>query len=153
MGSATVSDNGSDRRAVVRSNDILDTPLDRAFDRVTALAARIFEVPIGVLTVKDDALRRLGSGRGADAEALPSGSGLCAWTIRQEERWLVEDARVDLRTLTDPVVAGQLGLRFHLAIPLHTNDGLDLGTLCVVDREPASRTPAGWQTYRLSVPS
>ncbi len=140
MGLAIVPDSEAGRSAVVRSNN-LDTPLDRALGRVIALAARMFDAPIAVLNVEDVDWRCFESGRGADVEPFPSGSGLCAWTIRHEERWLVEDGRVDPRTLTDPVVAGQLGLRFHLAVPLHTHDGLDLGTLCVVDCDPRQPNP------------
>ena len=37
------------RLAAVRRYDILDTPPDGAFDRVTALAARLFGVPIAII--------------------------------------------------------------------------------------------------------
>ena len=48
----------------------------------------------------------------------------------------IHDAVKDARTLANPLVAGALGLRFYAAAPLRTHDGFNLGTLCVIDREP-----------------
>ncbi len=45
-----------------------------------------------------------------------------------------------MRTLTNPLVSGNLGLRFYAGVPLHTHDGFNLGTLCVLDREPRTVT-------------
>lgn len=50
--------------------------------------------------------------------------------------WEVRDAISDPRTLANPLVTGELGLRFYLGVPLRTHDGHGLGTLCAIDREP-----------------
>lgn len=52
------------------------------------------------------------------------------------------DAAKDVRSLTNPLVAGGFGLRFYLGVPLRTHDGFNLGTLCVIDREPRKVTDA-----------
>ncbi len=49
---------------------------------------------------------------------------------------MVTNAAVDPRTLANPLVAGDLGLRFYAGIPLTVTGGHNLGTLCVIDREP-----------------
>ncbi|MDP9016957.1 MAG: GAF domain-containing protein, partial [Candidatus Eremiobacteraeota bacterium] len=46
--------NEPDRIAAVRRYDILDTPADGTFDRVTSLAAQIFDVPIVLVTIVDE---------------------------------------------------------------------------------------------------
>jgi GAF domain-containing protein len=46
---------------------------------------------------------------------------------------VVEDAVIDPRTLTNPLVAGDFGLRSYAGVPLRTRDGYNLGTLCVLD--------------------
>ena len=48
----------------------------------------------------------------------------------------MENASVDVRTLNNPLVAGEFGLRFYAGVPLTSKDGHNLGTLCVMDREP-----------------
>ncbi|WP_246486441.1 GAF domain-containing protein [Kribbella qitaiheensis] len=66
---------------------------------------------------------------------------MCASAILQGEPWEISNAAVDPRTLLNPLVTGSLGLRFYLGIPLTTNDGHNLGTLCAIDREPRHATP------------
>jgi two-component sensor histidine kinase len=46
------------------------------------------------------------------------------------------DARADMHALATPLVAGEFGLRFYVGVPLRTHDDFNLGTLCVIDREP-----------------
>jgi GAF domain-containing protein len=55
--------------------------------------------------------------------------------------YTVKDAIVDVRTLANPLVAGDLGLRFYAAAPLRTHDGFNLGTLCIIDRKPRNWPP------------
>ena len=62
--------------------------------------------------------------------------GLCASAILQHEPWIIQDARADPRALSNPLVAGELGLQFYAGIPLRTRDGYNLGTLCIIDRQP-----------------
>jgi GAF domain-containing protein len=52
----------------------------------------------------------------------------------------VEDARNDPRTLANPLVASAFGLQFYAGAPLKTHDGFNLGTLCVIDRQPRQVT-------------
>ncbi len=68
--------------------------------------------------------------------------GLCASAILQDDVYIVRDARVDPRTLANPLVAGEFGLQFYAAAPLITRDGFKLGTLCVIDSKPRDITEA-----------
>lgn len=124
------------RMNIVRRYAILDTPPDGAFDRVTALAARLLGTPIAIVSIVDTNRIWFKSHHGLEATEIPRNPGLCASAILQSEAWLVTDARHDPRTLANPLVAGELGLQFYLGIPLVTHDGFSLGTLCVLDTEP-----------------
>ena len=54
--------------------------------------------------------------------------------------WLVSHAAADPRTFANPLVAGEMGLRFYAGVPLTTRDGYHLGTLCVIDQTPRTLT-------------
>jgi len=138
--SALFPPNERERLEAVRRYEILDTPPDGAFDRITALAARIFDVPISIVSIVDSDRIWFKSRHGIDVTEIGRDPGLCASAILQYEPWLVTDAEVDPRTLTNPLVVGELGLRFYAGAPLTTRDGYNLGTLNVIDIEPRELT-------------
>jgi sigma-B regulation protein RsbU (phosphoserine phosphatase) len=127
---------------------ILDTPPDGAFERVTALAARLFEVPIAIVSIVDRDRIWFKSHHGLAVTEVARDSGLCASAILQGEPWIVTDAAIDPRTLANPLVAGALGLRFYLGVPLTTDDGYNLGTLCVIDHKPRTVSDKDVATLR-----
>lgn len=125
-----------DRLAAVRRYDILDSPPDGAFERITALAARRLRVPIAIISIVDEDRIWFKSHHGLSVEQIDREPGLCSSAIMGDTPYLVEDARSDPRSLANPLVAGDFGLRFYAAVPLATSDGHNLGTLCVIDKEP-----------------
>lgn len=122
--------------AAVKRYDILDTPPDGAFDRITAIAARRFDVPISIISIVDHDRIWFKSRHGLEVEQIGRDPGLCASAILSAEPHILVDALVDSRSLTNPLVAGEFGLRFYAGVPLRTSDGHNLGTLCVLDRVP-----------------
>ena len=124
------------RMAAVRRYDILDTPPDGAFDRITAIAARRFDVPIAIISIVDNDRIWFKSHHGLDAPEIGRDPGLCASAILSPEPHVVSDARRDPRSLANPLVAGDFGLGFYIGVPLRTSDGFNLGTLCVIDKAP-----------------
>ena len=128
--------NEAERLAAVRRYDILDSPPDGAFDRITALAARRFGVPIAIISIVDEDRIWFKSHHGLPVKQIDRAPGLCASAILGDTPYLIEDARSDPRSLANPLVAGDFGLRFYAAVPLTTSDGHNLGTLCVIDKEP-----------------
>ena len=131
-----------ERLAAVHRYAILDTPADGAFDRLTSLAARLFDVPISIISIVDHDRIWFKSHHGIDAEQIDREAGLCASAILHHEPWLVSDAKIDPRTLANPLVCGELGLRFYAGIPLKTWDGYNLGTFNIIDVEPRELTAA-----------
>lgn len=135
------------RIAAVHSFDILDTPPDGTFDRIAALAARTFGVPIGIVSVVDTDRIWFKARHGLPhVEQIDREPGLCASAILHEGPWVVTDAKVDPRTLTNSLVAGEFGLRFYAGVPLTTSEGFNLGTLCVLDTAPREVTDAELET-------
>jgi serine/threonine protein kinase len=124
------------RLDIVRRYDVLDTPPDDAFDRITAIAARVLEAPIALVTIVDEDRIWFKSHHGLDLLQIDRDPGLCSSAVMQGAPWVVEDARFDPRTLANPLVAGSFGLQFYVGVPLTTREGYNLGTLCVLDFEP-----------------
>lgn len=124
------------RLRALRRYDILDTPPDGAFDRVTSLAARLFDVPIAIVSLVDRDRIWFKSKKGVNVDTIGRDPGLCASAILQNGPWLLKDASIDPRSMTNPLVVGELGLRFYLGVPLRTFDGYNLGTLCIIDQKP-----------------
>ncbi|MCC3295089.1 protein kinase [Arthrobacter sp. zg-Y411] len=133
--------NEAQRMDAVRRYELLDTPPDGAFDRVTALAARIFNVPVAIVSVVDTDRIWFKSHHGTEVTEIGRDPGLCASAILQDGVYVVGDARQDPRTLSNPLVAGEFGLQFYAGVPLETSDGYNLGTFCILDTVPRRFSP------------
>jgi GAF domain-containing protein len=136
-------ENEQERLAAVHRYGILDTPKDGAFDRITRLAAAILDMPIAIVTIVDHDRIWFKSAEGLEGvEEIGRDPGLCASAILSDKAWVIEDAKIDPRTLANPLVAGEFGLRFYAGSALRTSGGFNLGTLCVIDKEPRELTEA-----------
>jgi|tagenome__1003787_1003787.scaffolds.fasta_scaffold20982848_5 two-component sensor histidine kinase len=131
-----IPQNESERSEAVRRYDILDTPPDGAFDRITAIAARRFDVPISIISIVDHDRIWFKSHHGLAVKQIGRDPGLCASAILSDMPYVLTNAAIDPRSLANPLVAGDFGLRFYAGVPLRTHDGFNLGTLCVIDKEP-----------------
>jgi len=132
--------NEEKRIETLKRYDILDTPPDGAFDRITKLAATIFRVPIAIISLVDTDRIWFKSHYGLSINQIGRDPGLCASAILSSDVYLVGDAGNDPRTLANPLVAGEFGLRFYAAMPLQTHDQYNLGTLCIIDKKPRTLT-------------
>jgi len=138
----------SERMAAVRRYGILDTPPDGAFDRICALAARVFDVPIATVTIVDERRIWFKACHGITVTEIPRDPGLCASAILHDVPYVVSDAATDPRTLNNPLVRGELGLRFYAAAPISTANGHRLGTVNVIDTKPRQVTEEELLTLR-----
>ena len=116
--------------------EILDTPADGCYDEITSLATKIFDVPIAIISLVDNDRIWFKSSYGLEAEQIPRSPGLCSSAIMSDDVYIVQDARADPRTMANPLVAGIMGLQFYAAAPLKSLDGYNLGTFCIIDKNP-----------------
>ena len=105
----------SARIAALRRYEILDTPPDGSFDHIAAIAAKLFDVPIAIVRLVDQDRIWFKARHGIDVEQIEREPGLCASAILQAEPYVLTDASCDPRSLTNPLVAGEFGLRFYVA--------------------------------------
>ena len=127
------------RLAALRALDLLDTPAEAEFDRVTRLAAQFFQVPIVLVSLIDHDRQWFKSCFGMAAAETPRDVAFCNYTILSEALMIVPDATQDSRFRNNPFVTGDPHIRFYAGAPLVTSDGFAIGALCLVDYAPALR--------------
>lgn len=133
----------SERLEALSRYDILDTPPDGAFDRVAAIAAKLFGVPMATVSIVDtDRVWFKASVGLRGARQVTRDPGLCVSVILGDKPYVVSNARTDPRTAAHPLVTGDLGLQFYAAAPITTSGGHRLGTVAVMDTEPHEETTA-----------
>ncbi len=131
----------NDRITALHQYRVLDTGSEERFDRLTALAAELFDAPIALVSLIDSDRQWFKSRIGLDDVQTPREWAFCDHAIKLDvgDTMVVEDATEDPRFLANPLVTGELGIRFYAGTPLTTPSGHNLGTLCVIDKVPRDR--------------
>jgi hypothetical protein len=123
---ASVTTTGTDdelhRLAMLRRYEIVDSPPEPAFDRITALAADLFNAPISIISFLDHDRLWFKSHHGLDAEEV-------SWNPSDHSASAIE-----------PRMRQELKPGFFVGTPLTTSGGYALGTLCVIDHRPIKST-------------
>jgi excisionase family DNA binding protein len=131
-----VPPNEAARLAALHATGLVDTPAEDVFDRLTWLAAQITDCPMALISLLTSERQWFKARTGMQAEQTPRESAFCSHAILQAGPFMVEDARRDPRFEANPLVIGEPHIRFYGGFPLFNRDGLPLGALCVLDREP-----------------
>jgi PAS domain S-box-containing protein len=129
-------ENEARRVEALRTLNILDSAPEERFDRITRLAARVFGVPISIVSFIDSERQWFKSCFGLAAKQTPRAVSFCGHAILESKPLVVEDAREDPRFHDNPLVLGEPHVRFYAGQPLATFDGQRVGTLCLIDHSP-----------------
>jgi hypothetical protein len=116
--------------------EVLDSPKEEAFDRITRLAKKVLDVPLVMVAFVDNHRTWTKASDGLEIPEVRRCHSFCSRTVLQSSVLVVPDARLDPRFATNPYVAGEPHVRFYAGVPLMTPDGFNLGSLCAVDMVP-----------------
>lgn len=141
----------AERLASLRSYDILDTGREAAFDDLTALAARLCDAPIALISLVDADRQWFKSEIGLGASETPLDTSFCRHALLETDEMVVPDATRDERFACNPLVTGDTGLKFYAGVQLKTDIGVPLGTLCILDTRPRPEGLTGLQIEALRV--
>ncbi|PSF05106.1 histidine kinase [Marinobacter fuscus] len=120
---------------------LLDTPPEERFDRITRLAARMFDVPIALVSLVDKDRQWFKSCYGLGARETGRDISFCGHAILGKKTFVVPDALADACFADNPLVTGEPHIRFYAGAPLQDRAGFRVGTLCIIDKRPRTLSP------------
>lgn len=130
------------RLSALKRYDVLDTPAEAQFDKITDLVRNVLGVPMSAVSLIDTDRQWLKSRPGIDATETARDVAFCDYTIRSRSPMVVSDAEIDDRFRDNPLVLGHPDIRSYAGVPLETPDGYNVGSLCAIDTKPRDFDPA-----------
>ncbi len=125
------------RLKVLKTFSILDSVEEKEYDDVTAMAAKISDSPISLISFIDKDRQWFKSHYGLDIHETPRDYAFCAHAINSKKPVLiVKDTRIDARFKNNPFVTGEPRVVFYAGVVLRDDNDMPLGTLCVIDKKP-----------------
>ena len=128
--------NETERLNSLRESGLLEIDNSVAFDRLTRLAKRFFQVPLAMVNLIDEHSLIVKSADGQAPDTVPRNLSFCGHTILSEAPLVVSDMLQDDRFADNPLVAGDPRVRFYAGFPLRLRDGASVGSLCLIDFAP-----------------
>jgi diguanylate cyclase (GGDEF)-like protein len=128
------------RLAALARYEVLDSPAEASFDRITGLVRSVFGVPMAAVSLIDRDRQWFKSHPGLEASETPRNIAFCDHTIRAGAPLIVADAHADARFRANPLVTGAPFITSYAGVPLTSRDGFHVGTLCALDHAPRDYT-------------
>ncbi len=134
---ATIPESEPERLLALRWLDVLDTLAELAYDDIVTLATTICRARIALVSLINSNRQWFKACIGLSVRETPRDQTFCAHTVLQPSTlMIVEDATLDPRFSSNPLVLGEPHIRFYAGTPIVTDEGHALGTVCVIDRVP-----------------
>ena len=144
MTPAPIPADEEERLAALVALNLLDTEAEPVFDRITAKLARVFEMPIALISLVDRDRQFFKSQTGlpedlAKARQTARNVSVCGHVVAKNQVMVIEDLARDRRFANNPLLK-EHGIRFYAGIPLLAPNGQPIGSLCLMDMKPRQLT-------------
>lgn len=136
MPAAPLPENEPQRLASLASLSLLDGTRDEWTDDLVQAASSMTDCPIGLVTIVEAERQWFRGCIGLDVTGTPREQAFCGYTILSKEPLVVRDALQDPRFVDNPLVTGEPHIRFYAGVPIYDDEGIALGSLCVIDSKP-----------------
>jgi len=141
MVAAPMPVNEQKRLQALYNLELLDTPYEEEFEEIVRIASRICNTPISTVTLIDSSRQWFKSKLGLSDPETGRDVSFCGHAIMDDKIFEVPNALADERFFDNPFVTGMPNIRFYAGMPLVTQRGYKIGTLCVIDRIPRNLDP------------
>ena len=121
------------RLAALQRLAVLDSEPEEPFENVVALVRAVLGVPMAAVSLIDEDRQWFKARIGIDKSETARDISFCTHTIQQREPMVIPDATQDARFAGNPLVLGNPNIRSYAGIPLRTDDGYNIGSLCAID--------------------
>lgn len=136
------------RLEALRSLNIVDTPLEERFERITRMTQRLLGVKIAAISLVESDRQWFKSIQGCDTKETTREISFCGHAILQDDIFVVENADEDERFKDNPMVTGEPYVKFYAGCPIKIDGGARIGMLCVNDDKPRELDPEDADTLR-----
>jgi PAS domain S-box-containing protein len=123
------------RSCEMQSFDLDGLEGNSEFKAITDFAAALCETPIALVSFVEAQRQWFPARTGIDARETPRETSFCAYAMHGSDIMVVPDATLDPRFHDNVLVTGEPHIRFYAGAPLVSDDGTELGALCVIDRK------------------
>jgi GAF domain-containing protein len=124
------------REATIEEFDLVAMRDSGRLDRITDFVARLCDAPIALVSLVERDRQSFLGRTGLAVCETPRATSFCAYAMLGDDVMVVPDATRDPRFADNPLVTGEPHIRFYAGAPLVSDDGVPLGSLCVIDRQP-----------------
>ena len=129
-----LSEHEAERLRALRNLNLVETPLEERFERITRLAKSALRVDIVALSLVEANRQYFKSIQGLDVCETPRDVSFCGHTILQDDMMIVRDARQDELFKDNPLVTGPPHIVTYAGVPLYSSGGYKVGTLCAIHK-------------------
>lgn len=136
------------RLAALRRLNLIETPLENRFERITRVARRALNMEVAAISLVETDRQWFKSAQGHSLRETSREISFCGHTLLQGEPSVIKDARLDPRFARNPLVIGPMQCIFYAGQPIRSPDGYNIGAFCVCDSKPRELTEEDLQILR-----